>query len=89
MEMTTMQERLNNFEMAQETICFAQAIYTGLIYQEKRKPAPDEAKIALWDKKYNDADDELRGLRLDDDAGIQAVTEKYTVIIRENKDGIQ
>lgn len=86
--MTTVQERLNNFEMAQETICSAQAIYTSLFWQEKGKPSPDEAKLALWDKKYNDADDELRNLRFDDDAGIQNAIEKYTAIIRELKQAI-
>jgi hypothetical protein len=76
------QERLNLYEIAQETIGFMMAMRTEAIYDEKKKAAPDTAKIAQWNQEFDQLDNELYGLRLDDDAGIQRVLDEYCPIVK-------
>ena len=81
--MTTMRERINNLELAEETICFAIARYSAAIHREQGKPNPDEAKIAHYEEEMRKMDDDLLGLRLDDDAGVQNAIEKYTLFLKK------
>jgi len=78
----TMQERLNRYEIAQETLGFMMAILTESIHDEKRKNVPDIAKIAQWNKEFYALDDELYGLRLHDDAAVQHVLDDYCPIVK-------
>jgi len=81
-EAMTMQERLNRYEIAQETLGFMMAIRTEAIHDEKRKPTPDSSKIAQWRKEFGELDDELYGLRLHDDAAVQHVLDDYCPIVK-------
>ncbi len=78
----TYQERLNLYEIAQETVGFMMAMRTEAIYDEKKKEQPDAAKIAQWNKEFDKLDDELYGLRLDDDEAIQRVLNEYCPIVK-------
>ena len=86
--MTTMQERLNNLEMAQETICFAIATYAEAIRDEQEKPTPDEKKIARFRGEMKKFEDEMHDLRLNDDVGVQNAIEKYTLFLKKTANGI-
>lgn len=88
MEMATMQERLNNLEMAQETICFAIATYAEAIRDEQKKTAPDEKKIARFRGEMKKFDDDMHGLRLADDVGVQNAIEKYTLFLKKAENGV-
>jgi hypothetical protein len=76
------QERLNRFEIAQETIGFMMAMRTAAIYDEKKKTEPDTAKIAQWEQEFNQYRDEQHNLRLKDDAAIQRVLDEYCPIVK-------
>jgi hypothetical protein len=76
------QERLNLYEIAQETIGFMMAMRTEAIHDEKKKAAPDTAKIAQWNQEFDQLDDELYGLRLNDDAAIQRVLDEYCPTVK-------
>jgi len=78
------QERLNLYEIAQETIGFMMAMRTEAIHDEKKKAAPDVAKIAQWQIEFCQYRDEQHGLRLHDDAAIQRVLNEYCPIVKEN-----
>lgn len=91
MEMPTMQERLNNLELAQETIGFAIATCAEAIYREQKKANPDEKKITHYDEEMRKMEDEMSGLRLADDVGVQNAIEKYTHFLKKtatNRDDI-
>lgn len=76
------QERLNLYEIAQETIGFMMAMRTEAIHDEKKKAQPDAGKIAQWNREFDQLDTELYGLRLDDDSGIQRVLDEYCPIVK-------
>ena len=76
------QERLNLYEIAQETIGFMMGMRTEAIHDEKKKAQPDAAKIAQWNQEFDQLDDELHGLRLNDDAAIQRVLDEYCPIVK-------
>jgi hypothetical protein len=78
----TMRERLNRYEVAQETIGFMMAMRTEAIHDEEKKAAPDGAKIAQWNKEFDELDIELYDLRLDDDAAVQRVLDEYCPIVK-------
>jgi len=78
----TMQERLNRYEIAQETLGFMMAIRTEAIHDEEHKATPDTLKIAQWNEEFNALDDELHGLRLHDDAAVQHVLDDYCPIVK-------
>jgi len=78
----TMQERLNRYEIAQETIGFMTAILLDAIYREESKAVPDTLKIAQWRKEFEELDDELYDLRLHDDVAIQHVLDDYCPIVK-------
>jgi len=78
----TMQERLNRYEIAQETLGFMMAIRTEAIHDEKRKAVPDSLKIAQWRKEFGELDNELYSLRLHDDAAVQHVLDDYCPIVK-------
>ena len=86
--MTTMHERINNLELAQETICFAIATYAAAIHDEQQKPNPDETKIAHFTEEMFKFEDEMHALRLNDDAGVQNAIEKYTLFLKRTANGI-
>lgn len=79
---STYQERLNLYEIAQETVGFMMAMRTEAIHDEQKKEQPDTAKIAQWHKEFDKLDGELYGLRLDDDAAIQRVLDEYCPIVK-------
>jgi len=76
------QERLNLYEITQETIGFMMALRTEAISDEEQKPAPDAAKIAQWRNEFRRYRDEQHDLRLDDDAAIQRVLDEYCPIVK-------
>jgi len=78
----TMQERLNRYEIAQETLGFMMAIRTEAIHDERRKATPDSSKIAQWRKEFGELDGELYGLRLHDDDAVQHVLDDYCPIVK-------
>ncbi|ENO90942.1 hypothetical protein C662_18668 [Thauera sp. 28] len=78
----TMRERLNRYEIAQETIGFMMAMRTEAIHDEAKKATPDAAKIAQWEAEFTRYDDELYGLRLHDDEAIQRVLDEYCPIVK-------
>ena len=78
----TMRERLNRYEIAQETIGFMMAMRTEAIHDEAKKAAPDTAKIAQWEAEFTRYDDELYSLGLHDDAAINRVLAEYCPIVK-------
>ncbi|SMB33147.1 protein of unknown function (plasmid) [Sterolibacterium denitrificans] len=80
-EITT-RDRLNRYEIAQETIGFMMAMRTEAIHDEEKKAVPDTAKIAQWNMEFERLDDELYGLRLHDDEAIQRVLDEYCPIVK-------
>ena len=78
----TMRERLDRFEIAQETIGFMIAIRTDAIYDEEKKANPDRGKIAQWKAEKRQFADELYELGLNDDAAIQHVLNDYCPIVK-------
>ncbi|MCL2716525.1 MAG: hypothetical protein FWD68_18660 [Alphaproteobacteria bacterium] len=78
----TMRDRLNRYEIAQETIGFMMAMRTEAIDQEEKRATPDMAKIAQWQAEFNQLADELDDLRFDDDAEIQRVFKEYCPIVK-------
>ncbi|BEU98777.1 hypothetical protein ACDW_44830 (plasmid) [Acidovorax sp. DW039] len=78
----TYQERLNRFEIAQETIGFMMAMHTRSIDQEQKKAAPDTAVIDSLRAEFKKLADELYYLRLKDDATIQRVLDEYCPIVK-------
>lgn len=80
-ELTT-RDRLNRYEIAQETIGFMMAMRTEVIHDEEKKAAPDAVKIAQWNTEFKRLDDELYGLRLHDDEAIQRVLDEYCPIVK-------
>ena len=78
----TMRERLNRYEIAQETIGFMMAMRTEAIHDEAKKATPDAAKIAQWEAEFTRYDDELYGVRLHDDEAIQRVLDEYCPIVK-------
>jgi hypothetical protein len=76
------QERLNRYEIAQETIGFMMAMRTSAIHKEAQKATPDAAKIVQWNQEFDRLDNELYGLRLDDHAAIQRVLDEYCPIVK-------
>jgi len=79
-----MQERLNLFEIAQETIGFMMAMRTEAIYEEKKKESPNIEKIDRWNKEFYQLDTELYGLRINDDAEIKRVLDEYCPLVKAN-----
>jgi len=79
-----MQERLNLFEIAQETIGFMMAMRTEAIYEEKKKEYPNAEKIDKWNKEFYQLDTELHGLRVNDDAEIKRVLDEYCPLVKAN-----
>ena len=89
--MPTVQERLNNLELAQETIGFAIATCAEAIHREQKKANPDEKKITRYDEEMKKMEDEMEDLRLNNDAGVQNAIEKYTQFLKKtatNRDDI-
>lgn len=82
METITFRDRLNRFEVAQETIGFMMAMRTKAIHNEEQKAIPNAEKIAQWNKEFAQLSDELYDLRLDDDAAIQHVLDEYCPIVK-------
>ena len=78
----TYQERLNRFEIAQETIGFMMAMRTRSIDQEQKQAAPDTAVIDSLRAEFKKLADELYYLRLKDDATIQRVLDEYCPIVK-------
>ena len=78
----TYQERLNRFEIAQETIGFMMAKCTFSINQEKKKAAPDAAVIESLRSELKKFSEELYYLRLKDIATIQRVLDEYCPIVK-------
>ncbi|MEN9561757.1 MAG: hypothetical protein RIR73_1 [Chloroflexota bacterium] len=78
----TYQERLNRFEIAQETIGFLMAIRTRYIAQEEKKNKPDASLIEGWRIEFRGFFDELHSLDLKDDAKIQHVLDEYCPIVK-------
>lgn len=81
-EPMTMQERLNRFEIAQETIGFRMAMLTSEIHEEKAKAAPDAGKIAALRAEFNAFADEQHALRPNDDAEIDRVLNEHCPIVK-------
>lgn len=79
----TVQDQLNDYEIAQETIGFMMGIRTEAIYQEKGKAQPDVAKIAQLEAEFIQLNNELDDLRLDDRRGIQRVLDEYCPIVKD------
>lgn len=80
-EITT-RDRLNRFEIAQETIGFMMAMRTEAIHDEEQKVVPDATKIAQWNAEFEWFDRELYDLRLGDDAAVQRVLDEYCPIVK-------
>jgi len=76
------QERLNLYEIAQETIGFMMAMRSDAIYKEKKKPNPDVFKIAQLDKEFDLLNDELHDLKIEDDEKIKRVLDEYCPIVK-------
>jgi len=77
-----MQERLNLFEIAQETIGFMMAMRMEAIYEEKKKGYPDVEKIEKWESEFSKYRNEQHELSIDDDASIQKVLDEYCPIVK-------
>ena len=80
--MTAVQERLNDFEVAQEMLELVMASCTRKIHDEKKCEPANTAKIALLEREFDLLEDEFRGLHFDDAESIARVLEKYTPIAR-------
>lgn len=78
--MTTMQERLNDFEVAQEMLELVMASCTRKIHDEKKCEPVNTAKIAQLECEFDLLEDEFRGLHYDDAESIARVLAKYTPI---------
>jgi len=77
-------ERLNRYEISQETIGFMMAIRTDAIWREKEKEHPDIKKIAQWNAEFDGYADELHELGLEDDVAVQRVLDEYFPIAKAN-----
>jgi len=86
---TTFQERLNLYEIAQETIGFMMAIRTERIFVEKNKSNPDAKKIAQWENEFYHYRDEQHRLSFDDDITIKRVLDEYCPIVKANFNGVK
>ena len=80
--MTTEQERLNDFEVAQEMLELVMASCTRKIHDEKKCEPVNAAKIAQLEHEFDLLEDEFRGLHFDDAESIARALEKYTPIAR-------
>ena len=80
--MTTAQERLNNFEVLQETLEFILAGYIEKLRDEKACAQPDENKINALKAEYDRLDEEMHSLYHGDDATLQQALEKYAGIAK-------
>jgi len=78
----TVQDRLNRYEIAQETLGFMMAMRTEAIHDEKQKNMPDASKIAKWREEVNQLDNELYALRLNDEEAIQRVLDNYCPVVK-------
>lgn len=78
----TMRERLDRFEIAQETIGFMIAIRTEAICDEEKKANPNREKIAQWKAESRRLDDELYDLDMDDEVAIQHVLDDYCPLVK-------
>jgi len=80
----TVNERLNRYEIAQETIGFMMAMRSSALSSEQKKEAPDFEKIAKWDAELDAFALELHALEFDDDKTIQHVLDEYCPVVKAN-----
>ena len=80
----TMRERLNRYEIAQETIGFMMATRSAAIHEAETAAVPDVQRIATLERELRDLGWEQDDLRLDDDAAIQRVIDVYGPIVKAN-----
>jgi len=80
----TINERLNRYEIAQETIGFMMAMRSSALWSEQKKETPDFEKIAKWDAELDAFALELHALEFDDDKTIQHVLDEYCPIVKSN-----
>lgn len=78
----TVGERLNRFEIVQETIGFMMAMRTEAIHDEQQRPVPDAAKIEQWKQEFDRLDTGLDRLHLDDDAAVRRVLDEYCPVVK-------
>jgi hypothetical protein len=71
------------FEVAREAINHVMSIYTTQIADERRKPVPDEAKIAALSARRSELHRERTDLRLKDQAKIARVRQEYGAFVRD------
>lgn len=71
------------FEVARETINHVMSIYTAQIADERRKPVPDETKIAALSARRSELHRERTALRLKDHAEVARVSEEYGAFVRD------
>jgi len=81
-EKLTVRERLNRYELAQETIGFMMAMRTNALYKVEKQTVPDNAEIDRLNGEISRLQDELHDLRFSDDAAIQHVLDDYCPIVK-------
>jgi len=81
-EEMTMQERLNRYEIAQETIGFMMAMRTSALYKAEKDVVPDVVEIERLNAEIGKLQDELHDLRFSDDVAIQHVLDDYCPIVK-------
>jgi len=81
-EELTVRERLNRYEVAQETIGFMIALRTSELYKVENQAAPDNAEIEMLNGEISRLQDELYDLSSSDNVAIQHVLDDYGPILK-------
>ena len=80
--MTTTTEALARYETAQEILGMLAAMRTRWIYEEEKKDAPDDDKIAQWKKEQAYFRDEDKALLFTDSGKTERVITAYGPIVK-------
>jgi len=81
-EKFTVREKLNRYELAQETIGFMMAMRTNALYKAEKQTVPDAMEIEKLNGEVGKLQDELHDLRFSDDVAIQHVLDDYCPIAK-------
>lgn len=77
-----------DYECARETIGDWMGILTAQIYEERKKPIPDENLIVRLRQERMKLSDERRTLRVSDHANVERINKKYGSKVRAWRAGM-
>lgn len=75
-------ELWKEYDLAKQRLSVVIGDLSELMFQERRKPAPDYQKIVQWEKEQEALIDKEENLTVTDSDGIQAVNQAYAQIAR-------